>query len=779
TMLTGYVEENGDQRMWLTGMDAEGNLLFEKIFPVSQAIRGNSIARLDKNTMVIAGDVTDKALRRNGFFCKVSLRGEILAYKSLGGREDDFLAAVQPLQDGRIALAGKSKSFLRGSRRDRAWVVITDQEGNLLEERYYGSKTNDESSWLLQSHEGSLFSGGFSSQQILKAEQAWVFKLGHSFNVRPPEQPLSLKPGAVYYSNGTFMEPGGRAFFNLTLNNEDKGLIGLKAVIEVENAFSGTAVLQETALPVLLPNDAPILGLPLFFQENTTLGTQRFKVRVYQGTRLISDAAFFNINIGAVTSPRLALSLLSQPSDNQLGIEVHNAGNSAAQGVSLFVSSDRSGALPDQHYIGEIPAGETRQKIFPFSPVGMDGLVTIRVADATLLVTDTLVIQPKLPETTPVKMDTTGKRDYLTAIWFSPNPDQFDRKEIVWSEGEIIIQVKVVSNKGLDKQHFCIEINGQPCVQGMKFEEVEMKGSRFSKTFQQRIKLGEGVNSLRAFVQNEAGKTETEPLKIIYTPRKPNLHVLSIGVPAVDLKYTTKDARDFVQALTSTKLKNTAFQAVFLDTLFVEATTTKTEILKCLRRMQYRFDDRQIAPQDLLLVFISSHGLSLGEGGFRIAASDFDGPFVEETSLDFEKEIVDYLRPTACRQLFVLDACHSGTADSRTKTSGMAEWAASQHQLNMLVSCRAEEYSYEDDQWENGAFTEGLIEAIRVFASRPQSIDLNNDKKLDMKELFVFVNKRVPELVQTKRPKPPTSQHPMMILNDQTHPLILFDSTGR
>ncbi|MFM9946569.1 MAG: caspase family protein [Saprospiraceae bacterium] len=776
-MVTGYVEENDDQRMWLAGLGGEGELVFEKIFPLFQAARGNSIVRLDENTMAIAGYVMDKKLRGNGFFCTVSLRGELLAYQSLGGREEDFLSAIQPLQDGRIGLVGRSKSFLRGSRRDRAWVVITDRQGNLLEERYYGSKANDEALSLLQQQDGSLFSAGFSSQNVLKSEQAWIFQLSSSTNSRPPEQPLSLKSGAVHYPNGTFIEPDGRAFLNLEINNEGKGLSGLRAVMELESDFSeNNNISHEVMLPVLLPNIKQALGLPLFFRENVERGAQRFKVQVYQGTRLVSDAITFVANIGENTSPKMEMSLLPQPSANQLGVEVRNTGNGRAQGVSLFVSSDLSGAFPDQEYIGEIPAGETRRKVFQIKPIGVNENLTIRAVDATLQFTDTLIIKPQLQEAVAINPDTTGKRDYLTAIWLSPNPDQFDRKEIVWPEGEIIIQIKVISNKGIDKQHFCIEINGQPCVQGAKFEEVEMKGSRFSRTFQQRIKLGEGLNSLRARVRNEAGQVETEPLKIVYAPRKPNLHILAIGVPAIDLKYTTKDARDFVQALTAGKSTNQAFQAVFLDTLFTEETTTKTEILKTLRRMQYRFDDRQIAPQDLLLVFISSHGLSLGEGAFRIAASDFDGPFVEETSLDFEKEIVNYLRPTGCRQLFILDACHSGTADQPHKKSGMAEWAANQQRLNMLVSCRAEEYSYEDDQWENGAFTEGLVQAFQTFFKGPGSLDLNADHKLDLSELFGFVSKRVPELVQTKRPKPTTSQQPMMILSDPDNPLILFGS---
>jgi hypothetical protein len=358
------------------------------------------------------------------------------------------------------------------------------------------------------------------------------------------------------------------------------------------------------------------------------------------------------------------------------------------------------------------------------------------------------------------------KQNFINAFWLSPNPDQYDRKEIVWNEDNIVVQIKGVSSKPLDRQHFLLELNGESTQNGAKFDEVSLKGSGNSRTFQQAIHLKEGINTIKAVVKNETGTAETEVLKIIYTPRKPNLHILAIGVPQADLKYTAKDGRDFVKTLTNTQ--NKAFQAIFTDTLFTETNTTKTEILKTMRRLQYRYTDRQIMPHDVLVVFISSHGLTPKAGEFRIAAGDYDSPFMQETSLDFEKEVVNYLNTIGCSKVFFLDACHSAESGA----SKESHYTIAPKDINLVVSCRANEYSYEDDKWQNGAFTKALIEGFESFKIN-KNIDNNNDNALDIQELFRYVEREVPQLVSKKRPKATTEQHPVLMTNG-SRPLVLF-----
>ena len=201
---------------------------------------------------------------------------------------------------------------------------------------------------------------------------------------------------------------------------------------------------------------------------------------------------------------------------------------------------------------------------------------------------------------------------------------------------------------------------------------------------------------------------------------------------------------------------------------------TKTEILKTLRKLQYRAEDQQIDQKDLLVLFISSHGLSTSSGSFRIAASDYDNPFLEETTLDFEADIISYLEALPCDKLFFIDACHSGAGGAAAmldQISGapVSAWASRQQEVNMVLSCREEEYSYEDERWQNGAFTAAIVQTLRQFSEAP-----DNDGTMTLQALFNVLSQRVPQLVQGKRPKPTSSQHPQIWVRPAFEQTVLF-----
>lgn len=773
--LTGYVMEGKKQRMWLSGFTPEGAVIFEKIFPASQAGVGKSIAELDEQTLAIAGHYTDKKLREQAFVCKTDKTGTLISCDAYGGREADQVSAMKFLHNGNLLLGGSSKSFERGSRRYRAWVCLMSPEGELKTERYYGSKSEDGAQALLQLHDGRIVAGGFSGQSILKTEQAWVMQLSKPSRVRPPATPLRLSVLPVCYPNGQYALPGDRIFIPVQIDNRGEGgLTGLRAVMEQEGDFSQTNRPDEILLPSLPPGSSQVVGLVLPFPDAGWPAVQALKIQLFQGERLVSEAAQAVIKFSEAQLPQLQLD--ARIEDKSIRIDLSNNGLGAAQGVSLFLSGLSSPDWPAQIFIGDMLPNSTVTRSLPIPKVPATGPANLRIraADASLLFSDTLAVEFQTAEVViAAAADTLQRNNFVTAIWVNPNPDQFDHRDIVWPEEEITITVKVVSNKPIEKQHLCIEINGKPCTTGAKFEEVQMRGSRFSRTFQQRIRLTEGANTIQALVNNEAGASQLDALSVIYAPRSPNLHLLSIGVPSADLKYTTRDARDFAEAMVK---GNKAFAACFMDTLHTEQTATKTEILKSLRRLQYRFADRQIARQDLLVIFVSSHGINT-EGRFRIAAADYDGPFVQETSLDFEEEIIRYLQTIDCRQLFIIDACHSGSADLpiRASGSGLADLAASrQGGLNLLASCRKDEYSYEDEAWRNGAFTEAIVQAIAAFRDNPAAIDTNNDGQLDIQEMYRFIEARIPNLLQLKRPKTPTSQTPLLMMAPAERPIVLF-----
>lgn len=781
--ITGEVKEQGHNHLWVAGFAENGQQVMDKTFPSNQAESGAAIVALKERRLAVAGAVYSGAERENGFLTILHQNGVMLNYTALGGREYDQVQALVRLHNGQLLSAGGSASFERGSRRISAWMALLNDESVFQKEKYYGSKLDDEAMALLEHPDGRLFAAGTTARQILKMRQGWLFQLSERDDGKTRPEWLNYKLGQVVYPTGKNYLVQERAFLPFTLSNTGyKGLCRLRAVVTGTDERSSRSLRIPGSRSVLIPamqaRDTFHGGIPLQLTADCPPGVYHFTLSFYHDDQLVGVPLLFDIHAGYAGAPHLGLHInepvteLTVGEDGFLALEIRNDGADTARALTLKVIAPPGLRLAESTAIGDLPPGETvkldfpvRPERLPLDPVGFR--LQFRVFDVGLLHdagAETLVRVKNTPMPAPEKT----KPEYTVAVWVYPNPDNFERKELVWPQNEINVQIKIVSNQPVTRQQFCLEINGQPCTEGVKFDEVQIKGDRNSKTFTQTVALREGENTLRALVYG-AKELQSEPLKIIFAPAKPNLHIVSIGVPTADLKYTTKDARDFAEALSAEN--NMAFGKIFLDTLLSETNTTKTEMLKTLRRLQYRYADLQILPKDLLIVFVSGHGLGAYDGGFRLAASDYDSPFLQETSLDFELEMVNYLQSLPCRKLFLVDACHSGTASG----TGLAGIAGRRSNLNLLSSCQSDEYSYEDDTWQNGAFTRALVQGIVAFSTQPQRLDQNADAALDLSELFDYVKKEVPALVDKKKPKPKTSQHPSLFLSEKDRPPVLFE----
>lgn len=781
--VTGGIEELDRRHLWVAGFDQAGQQIMEKIYPTSQAEAGTGITALDAGTLAIVGTVNDPRNRENGFVSILDRTGVMRQYLPLGGREYDRLNTLTRLTNGQLLAGGGSASFERGSRRISAWLNLLDSEGKTIQENFYGSKLDDEVMALIEHPDGRLFAIGTTARQVLKLRQGWLFQLTERAERSAKEGTLSLELKQVTYpSNRTFLLHNERTFLPFSIKNKGKkGQYNLRAVITPTDPASAAPLLLPGSRSVLIPgiaaDDSLCWGLPLRFDKNALSGRHQLQVQFYQDKTPLGAPQIFEVNIGKNEQPCLEITVKNPDSGFVAGragfllVEVRNTGTQSANALTLSTSALTGARLPASILLGDLPPGGKTLHQLPLTPenIGIDAIhLHLRVVDGSLLHTAsseskiTVVAPPSAP-VAPTQPD------YTVAVWVYPNPDNFDHTDIVWSQEEITVQVKVVSSRPVTRQQFCLEINGLPCPTGVKFDEVQIKGDRTSKTFSQTVQLREGENILRASIQTPNGKSDSEPIKIVYSPAKPNLHILSIGVPSADLKYTSKDAYDFASTLSESR--NGAFGKIYIDTLLTEERTTKTEILKALRRLQYRYADLQILPKDLLVIFVSGHGLGAYDGSFRLAASDYDGPFMEETSLDFEQEVVNYLQSLPCRKLFFVDACHSGA----TSGTGLAGIASRKNGLNMLVSCQSDEYSYEDDIWKNGAFTNAIVRGFQTFADHPASLDQNADWALDVNELFSFIKREVPVLVDKKKPKPKTTQRPNLILAEPSRPVKLFE----
>ena len=116
-----------------------------------------------------------------------------------------------------------------------------------------------------------------------------------------------------------------------------------------------------------------------------------------------------------------------------------------------------------------------------------------------------------------------------------------------------------------------------------------------------------------------------------------------------------------------------------------------------------------------------------------------------------------------CHRYTFVDACNSGksinnnlagtkvNASLRSKT--LTQLIETQPNLYSIMSCGREELSWEDSTWTNGAFTEAILE---VFANSSEEVgdkkihaDVDNNKIITIEELYTYLKKRIPHLVNS------------------------------
>lgn len=150
---------------------------------------------------------------------------------------------------------------------------------------------------------------------------------------------------------------------------------------------------------------------------------------------------------------------------------------------------------------------------------------------------------------------------------------------------------------------------------------------------------------------------------------------------------------------------------------------------------------------DNIVFFFSGHG---DTGGF----------LTYELSMFRYKELADILAKAKTKNVFCfIDACMAGSAT--VDSNGGYGWSEDTKKkgLSFMLSCRADEYSYENDWVGNGYFTKALLKGLRGMS------DQNNDKKITLIELFKYVHNDV-----TSRS---SVQHPQLIGPSSAHNVIM------
>lgn len=251
-------------------------------------------------------------------------------------------------------------------------------------------------------------------------------------------------------------------------------------------------------------------------------------------------------------------------------------------------------------------------------------------------------------------------------------------------------------------------------------------------------------------IGNQIATTET--LKINFNSSKPSLYILSIGTKT-NLYYSDRDARDFVRLYRNQAGTDRLFENILVDSLLDQRANT-SEIKGILEEIKLKFENREINENDLIILFVSSHGFML-DGDFRIQGDDYNPNRKINTSVSFKQDILTALDGIPCKKLIFIDACHSGGAKANSVDINFEIQKLNKLRkgTTTLSSCKGDEESYEDPIWLNGAFTESIIKGLQQALA-----DTNRNGVVTVQELFNYVQQEVPKMVQQVKRRVQTPQ---------------------
>lgn len=309
------------------------------------------------------------------------------------------------------------------------------------------------------------------------------------------------------------------------------------------------------------------------------------------------------------------------------------------------------------------------------------------------------------------------------------------------------------------------------------FKAVKNNAKNYTYTYQ--VELLPGINSFKAKAfSNHRISTSSPELNIVRdaAEAKSNLHLFVIGVNRYEnemyrLNYAKNDADEFQRLIN----QNAKDMFDDIQTYFLyDSLTTKNSVNQVFNAIQ-----ETIRPEDVFIFYFAGHGVT--------AMHDFTSPefyllpynitqmYGDENQLQEKAistgELLAFSRSIEARkQLFIIDACQSGSAVEGFSTRGIEQQRAvvqlaRSAGIALITSSSNEQASSEAKELEHGIFTYALLEGLKGKADGSSF-----DKKITVNELKAYLDQRVPELSQKFHS---VSQYPTAYIKGQDFPLIL------
>lgn len=242
---------------------------------------------------------------------------------------------------------------------------------------------------------------------------------------------------------------------------------------------------------------------------------------------------------------------------------------------------------------------------------------------------------------------------------------------------------------------------------------------------------------------------------------KPKLYLLAVGIgqyqkTVLRLAYPAKDARDFVGVLL--RQKDKLYRDV-VSKVLTDGEATQGGVLKGLEWIE-----REVTSKDIAMVFLAGHAMNDQNGDYHFLPRDADTQSLKSTAIPYST-IKDTITRMPGKVLLFVDTCHSGDVMGYRRRGGSADidkivndLVAAENGIVVFASSSGTQYSFENDKWQNGAFTKALVEGL---SGKAADFDKTGRSKITIDMLSLYLTARVKEL--TEGVQTPTTAKPQTI----------------
>jgi len=241
------------------------------------------------------------------------------------------------------------------------------------------------------------------------------------------------------------------------------------------------------------------------------------------------------------------------------------------------------------------------------------------------------------------------------------------------------------------------------------------------------------------------GTTPLTAFPVVTGVPKPMLYALCVGVNGFvggenTLQYATKDAADMAAVL------NRQVGGLYRDIqvqVLNHGRVNREEIVRGLDWLR-----RSTTSSDVAVLFLAGHGINDVDGRYYFLPETGDLQALRATAVA-GIDLVQILAATPGKRIAFLDTCHAGNLFGRHVLQPRSvvnldrlvnELSSAENGVIAFASSTGGQDSYESPNWENGAFTQAILEALGGAG------DLTADRAISINELNFYVSERVKTL---------------------------------